>query len=280
MKRGWLVNFGMLCTVALLAWAAMQVSSRDEAGQSFLSSVRPGEVGRIKLSRPNQAALELQHQERHWIITAPLRAPADEFQVLRMLTILDAKPAARLPAKNLERFDLLEPSALLTVDGIEYAFGGINTVTREQYVKRGDQVYVVDLRHGAALPAQAAALIRRGLLDADENPQAVELPGFIMHNHKGKWVVETSSPDLSQDDLQRYADLWRHAAAATVEPYDGNQSRGTLRIKTSGGKAIEFGILQREPQLLLWRRDNGLQYRFSEAASQALLSTPVNASKK
>lgn len=273
MKRGWLLNIALLAAVAALGCFVWLTPSRDEQAKQPLSTLQSGQVKHITLVRPGQPATTLERRDAQWQITAPLKARADEFQVLRMLTILEAQPTAQLPATDLERFDLQAPAALLTIDGVEYAFGGINTVTREQYVMRGDTVYVVALRHGAALPASATALLRRVLLSEQEQPVAIALPDFSLTQKEGRWTLSPSA-DTSQDDLQRYMDQWRHASAAQAGPYDQRPPLAEIRITLRDGTVLDFGVLQREPQLLLWRRDTGLQYLFLEAAGRALLSKP------
>lgn len=276
MKRGWLLNIALLAAVAALGIFVWLNPSREEQAKQPLSTLKPAQASRIRLERPGQPAVTLEGRNPQWQISAPLKARADEFQVLRMLTILEAQPGAQLPATDLERFDLDVPAALLTVDGVEYAFGGINTVTREQYVKRGDTVYVVALRHGAALPANAAALIRRVLLAEQEQPVAIVLPDFSLLQKDGRWTL-TPPADVGADDLQRYIDQWRHASAAQAEPYGNKPSLAEIRITLRDGKVLELGVLQHAPQLLLWRRDTGLQYLFLEAAGRALLSKPGTA---
>lgn len=276
MKRGWLLNLALFAVVAALAAFAWLKPSRDGQLDKPLSTLQSAQVQRITLARPGQPDIMLERQDAQWRITAPLKARADEFQVLRILTILDAQPTTRMPADDLERFDLQAPAALLTINDTEFAFGGINTVTREQYVRRGDTVYSVALRHGAALPANALALIHRVLLSEQEQPVAITLPDFSLSQIDGRWAL-TPPADTSQDDLQRYADLWRHASAAQAEPYGKRPPQGEIRITLRDGTVKDFGILQREPQLVLWRRDTGLQYLFLEAAGRALLNMPGTA---
>lgn len=275
MKRGWWLNLVLFAVVTALAWLAWRTPSRDEAAHQTLASLRPAQVQRIALTRPGQPAIELERRGTQWLITAPVRARADDFQVLRMLTVLEARPSAKLPTTDLARFDLQLPAAQLTIDGVDYAFGGINTVTREQYVMRGDSVYAVELRHGAGLPADAGALIRRVLLNENEQPVALTLPTFNLRQNDGKWTITPPVHDLSQDDLQRYIDQWRHASAAKVEPYDGRPVLAEIRLALRDGAGLELGVLQHEPQLVLWRRDSGLQYWFLAAASRALLAAPT-----
>jgi hypothetical protein len=276
MRRGWLLNLALLAAVAALAWFAWRTPSRDEVAKQTLSALRPAEIRRITLTRPGQPVIELERRDTQWLITAPVRARADEFQVLRMLTVLEARPTAQLPATDLQRFDLQSPAAQLTIDGVDYAFGAINAVTREQYVMRGDRVYAVELRHGAGLPAAADALIRRVLLDENEQPVAITLPQFSLRQAGGKWTIAPAAGDPGQDDLQRYVDQWRHASATKAEPYDGRPALVEIRMTLRDGAAVDFGVLQHEPQLVLWRRDNGLQYWFPAATGRALLTAPVS----
>lgn len=84
----------------------------------------------------------------------------------------------------------------------------------------------------------------------------------------------TPANDAGADDLQRYIDQWRHASAAQVEPYDQRPPLAEIRMTLRDGGAIEFAVLQYQPQLVLWRRDAGLQYLFMEAAGKPLLGKP------
>ena len=278
MKRGWLLNLVLLAAVAALVWFAWRTPARDEAANIPLAASRPSQVRHITLQRPGQPPLQVERSGAQWLLTAPVKARADEFQVLRMLSVLDARPAARLSVTDLGRYDLRTPVARLTVDGVEYAFGGINAITREQYVMRGDTVYAVELRHGAALPSGPAALIRRVLLSEMEQPVALTLPQFSIRQTGGKWSITPPAADLSQDDLQRYVERWRYANAATAEAYDGRKPLAEIRITMTNGTTLELGVLQLEPQLILWRRDTGLQYLFLAAPGRALLTNPATPS--
>ncbi len=273
MRRGWLLNLTLLAAVAALAWLMHSTPARD-APAPPLSTQKPAQVRQIELLRPGQPDLRLERRVGQWWITAPWQARADEFQVLRMLTVLEAQPAAQFPATDTTRFDLQMPVAQLVIDGSSYAFGGINTVTREQYVLHDDAVYAVELRHGAGLPANAHALIRRVLLGENESPVAIELPDFSIRLDAGRWVMTPPGANLGQEDLQRYVDLWRQASAANAQPYDGRLPLAQVRMTLADGALLELGILQREPLTLL-RRDSNLQFQFLAAAGKTLLARPA-----
>lgn len=274
MKRGLLINIALLAAVIILGLLAWRTPSREEAARTPLSAVKPAAVSRITLTRPKRPAITIERRGEQWWISAPFKARADEFQILRMLTILDAQPTARLPAAELARFELEPPAAVLDIDGVQYAFGGINSVTQEQYVLRDDVIYAVELRHGAGLPSNAAALVRRALLSENELPVTVALPEFTVAKNNGQWTLSPPSAEAGADELQRYIDQWRMASAATVEPYDKRPPLAEVRITLADGSTLAMGLLQRQPQLVLWRRDNGLQYAFLAGAARSLLDKP------
>lgn len=274
MKHGWLpilTLLGLAVLLGLLAWLA---PGSEAVTAPALSATPPAQVRAVTLERPGQPTIELERRDEQWRIKAPLRARADEFQVQRMLALLEAKPGAKLPAVDLDRFDLQSPVARLTIDGAEYAFGGINTVTREQYVMRGDTVYVLALRHGAALPASAVTLIRRVLLEEHEIPEAILLPEFRVRQSGGRWVIDPANAAAGADELQQFIERWRYASAARAEPHDGRPALAEIRIELGEGAPLAISVLQREPQLVLLRQDQGLQYTFLAGAGAALLAYP------
>jgi hypothetical protein len=273
MMRGWLPHLLLAAAAAGLGALAWLAPSRDDQPQA-LSATQPALAQRVTLARPGQPAIELERRETRWLLTAPLRARADEFQVMRMLSLLETKPVARFQASDLGRFDLQAPAARLTVDGVDYFFGGINTVTREQYVMRGNTVYVVPLRHGAALPNDAVTLVRRVLLQEHEIPVAILLPRFSVRQSGGRWTMTPPDDAVGADELQAFVDRWRHASAARAEPHDGRKPQSEIRIELREGPPLVFSVLQREPNLVLLRHDDGLQYTFLAGAGQILLTPP------
>lgn len=276
MIKGWRLNLLLLAVVLALAAVVAYRPSRD-AAPTALSAVKPAAVANVALMRPGRPAVELRQRDGRWWIEAPFKARADEFQVLRLLSVLEAKPLSELPAADLQRYELDLPQAVLDIDGVSYAFGAINPVTREQYLRVRERVYAVELRHGAALPQRPHSLIRRVLLDEDERPQAVILPQTAVRKVEGRWQREPAARDPGGDDLQIYVDRWRQASAAGAEPHDGRAAIADIRLELEGGRSVVFGILQRSPQLVLWRRDNGMQYTLLEAAGRALLEVPGDA---
>jgi hypothetical protein len=119
----------------------------------------------------------------------------------------------------------------------------------------------------------------RQLFGADESPVRIALRDFAVEQRDGKWMLAPRSADLSQDDLLRWVDEWRLASALRVESRSTARARDEIKIQLKNGGGFTLGILSREPELVLARSDEKLQYRFGAELAKRLLSPPAVADK-
>ncbi|MBI2296439.1 MAG: DUF4340 domain-containing protein [Betaproteobacteria bacterium] len=279
MKRSLWLNALLLVAVAGLGLFVYLRPKSDAPAEHALSALKPEEVGSIRIEREGAAAVVLERKQDAWFLVAPLAARADDFAVQRLLAIVQAKAAHRLAATDLARFDLERPPARLIIGGQSFGFGVVSEVAREQYVLTGDAVYAVNPRYGMALPGNAAALISRRLLAPGEVPVRIEVSGFSVTQRDGRWVLAPAPGEPSQDDLNRWVDDWRLATAIRVEPYAKGKPRGEIKLELENSGKLALGILGREPELVLLRPDEKLQYHFLAEIANRLLSPPGAANK-
>jgi len=83
-----------------------------------------------------------------------------------------------------------------------------------------------------------------------------------------------TAPDLSQDDINRWVDDWRQASALHAAPFVHGKPVGEISVYLKNGKKLMLGILQREPELVLLRTDEKLQYYFVATVAKRLLLPP------
>lgn len=119
----------------------------------------------------------------------------------------------------------------------------------------------------------------RQLFGADESPTRIALRDFAVEQRDGKWTLVPSSGELSQDDLLRWVDEWRLASALSVESRSAARARDEIRIQLKNGGGVTLGVVSREPELVLARSDEKLQYRFRAELAKRLLSPPGTAKK-
>jgi hypothetical protein len=277
MKRSLWLNALLLVAVAGLGLFVYLRPKSDAPAEHALSALKPEEVGSIRIEREGAAAVVLERKQDAWFLVAPLAARADDFAVQRLLAIVQAKAAHRLAATDLARFDLERPQARLIIGGQSFAFGMVSEVAREQYVLTGNAVYAVDPRYGMALPGNAAALISRRLLAPGEVPVRIEVSGFSVTQRDGRWVLAPAPGESSQDDLNRWVDEWRLATALRVEPYAKGKIQGEIKLQLKNGGKLALGVLSREPELVVLRPDEKLQYHFVAEVAKRLLAPPGSA---
>jgi hypothetical protein len=274
MKQSWQLNLALLAAVVALGWWAYFKPAAETAAIR-LSTLQAGAASSIRIERSGQPAVALQKKNAMWWIVEPLSAPAEPRQVERLLAVAQAEASARLAADDLARFDLDPPLATLVIDGQSFGFGGVSTATREQYVLTQGAVHTVELRYGAALPADPASLIRRSLFIDGEVPVQFEFADFTLRSRDGKWVLAPQSAELGADDIARWVEQWRQASALRVAVHDQRKPVGEIRIGLKDGRQLTLGILQREPELILLRPDHNLQYTFISATARRLLAPPA-----
>jgi hypothetical protein len=274
MKKGWLLHAALFIAVAALG-AIVYLKPRSDAPESYpLSVLRAPGVTHVRIERNGEPAIAIERTGERWSITAPLSAPADPVQMQRLLAILEATPAHRLSATDLARFDLDPPRVRLTIDGERFGFGAVNAITREQYVLAGGAVYAVAPRYGAMVPANLAQLLGKQLLGSNDFPVRLEFRDFTVAMSAGKWQVSPASAELSQDDINRWIDAWRHATALRVEPYDGSEPLDTIKMELKDGRTLALDILEKDAEFVLGRPDQKLRYHFAGEPARRLLAPP------
>ena len=274
MSGSWRLNAALLAAVLALAAFLYFKPAKDVPAEHPLSALKPAASRAIRIERAGAQPVLLDRKQGSWIHTAPFTARADDLRVRQLLEILEARAANRLAAADLARFELERPAVQLTVDGQAFGFGMVNPVTREQYVLTGGAVYAISPRYGAALPASAAGMASRQLFAPGEVPVRIALRNFTVEQRDGGWRQSPAAADLSQDDFVRWVDEWRRAAALRVEPQGKNKPLAEIRVQLKGGAELALGVLAREPEWVLARADERLQYHFRADAGKRLLSPP------
>ena len=240
-----------------------------------LSALKPAEVDRIGIELAGAAPIALERGPGGWRLTKPIDARADEFQVQRLLGLLDATARERLAATGLARFDLNEPYARVSLNRQSFGFGAVNQMSREQYVLTQDGVYLVHLRYGAALPKDPIQLAAKQLFAAHETIVGFELGQLKLVQQDGRWQATPPLPDTSPDDINRWIDEWKLASALSVQPASHRKPVETIKVALKGGNTIALPVLEREPALIVTRSDGDLEYQFSGDTARRLLTPPT-----
>jgi hypothetical protein len=283
--RSWLSLGVLLLVVAALGIWVYVAPPPEKVDTIALSDLRPAEVKRIAFARGVAGAdakgdavrsgIILERTAGTWRITAPFAARAEPFQMERLLGILEARASARFPARELAQYGLDAPAARLTIDEQAFSFGGVNQLTREQYVLTNDAVYAIPFSQRVALPADADALIARAPLGRDEYPVRFALPGFRMTLADGRWRLDPDPKETTADERTAWVDAWRNATAMRAARAPARSAASDIVIMLKDGTELAIDIVRSEPEIVLQRADEGIEYSFLTEAGKRLLEPPA-----
>jgi len=274
--RIWL-NLALLLAAAGLATLLYFKPQSNAPGEYRLSMLQASDIKSITIDKP--AELSLEKRDHGWVITRPFTARADTFQVERLLEILSATSQQRFPANDLARFDLDQPQARLTLGKQAFSFGALNPLTAEQYVATAENIYLVSPRYGSAVAVSPNNYLNHLLLANNEIPTGFDLPGYKLARVNGAWSVTPAPAELSQDQLNRFADEWRNAYSSISKPAYPAPGTEQIRIMLDNGSGVLLHVLQRLPQLVLLRDDEMIAYHFPGDVAKRLLDPFAAASK-
>lgn len=275
MKSRLLHNLVLALIVAGLA--LFLVFKPEKAGpQKFaLSSLQASAVTGLGLAPTGKDAIVLEKRGDDWRMSAPLQARADRYRIDSILEILGAQSETRLPATDLARFGLDKPFVRLKArQGAteqELDFGDRQPVSNQLYVATAGQVYLVSPTYLVDLSRGAEDFLAKKLLADNESPAGFELPGLKLTLKDGAWKREPDEGKLSADQLNRFVDEWKLAMAMSVAKAGMGKPLAQIRVSLTNGKTLELSLLEREPEVVLRREDEGLEYHFAPDAGARLL---------
>ena len=280
LRRRWLLNLGLLVLVAglgLFAWYRAGV--QPEQTKQPLTNLTADTVRFIEVERPQRLIVRLERVDGDWRLTAPIDARGDSFAIGSLLQLLQAPIEGSVASTGtaLARFGLDPPQVTVRFDGAVIRFGEVHPLKNEHFVQHGTAVHLLPSRYYASAAAPHTNYIDSRLIEPGRRPIALKLADFALTlDDDGTWRREPTFTGLSSDRINAFVDEWRHARALQVQEYAGRkpQARVVLTLENPDGSRSELaiGVLAREPELILHRPDEDLQYHFPAGMDQRLLN--------
>lgn len=280
MNRRWWLNLGLLAAIGILAAIAVfKPGAEKPIPKPALTALHTEAIQRISIERPGQQPIVLEKTGEQWRLTAPLAARANRFRIENLVRIAGAESEARLPLDEaaLGQYGLDKPLVSVRLDGELIQFGGLHPLNQQQYVRYQDGIHLIGAHYLQAATARVTDFIDTALIEDGREPTALRLPGPALTRVDGNWKLEPENKDIGSDRVMQFVQEWRHARALSVSRYDGKPAKQRVTIEFAAAEpgkhdTIEIGIVARTPQLILVRKDEGLQYYFPADAAARLLN--------
>lgn len=279
MRNRWLLNLGLVALVAVLALVAFSKRSKDEnTAETPLTTLTADKIGRVRIQYPGEKAIVLEKNGQTWLLAAPLRARANQFKVENLLRLATAVSGMHVPVDNSNRgkYGLDKPKARVWLENEEIQVGVRHPFKNAQYVLYRDTVHLVPAYHFIPGSYRYANLISPRLLEENRTPVAFELPELSLRLDDGNWKLDPQNEHITPDRINEFVNAWRFAQALAVDRYSASKVHGQIRITFKDTKdesdILELGILSYKPEFVLYRKDEGLEYRFIEDTGKRLLN--------
>lgn len=262
---------------ALGLGVAVIVSQKKEEKGPPLTPLAAEAITHIRIDHPGSPVIELNKQGSQWMLTAPVKAEADAFEVNGILAVASLEAQTKLdPAQvTLKDLKLDPPQYSVTLNDQKLEFGGEEPIKYRRYIRTNGKIALVSDPPSAALDADYSDLVAKTLLPNSAEIQSIELPDFTIERAKdGKgWTLSRGDGDATSDAKQKLVDAWKNARALWNAAAPKEAKGDHVKVTTQAG-TIEFIITQREPQLILARPDLGVSYTLSAELMKEMLQLP------
>lgn len=255
-------NAALATVAAGLALAVLFSQQKEEKGPP-LTALGANGITRIAIEHPGAPAIRLQKKDARWLMTAPVNAEVDAYEINALLGLaeLPTKQKIELAGVNLTGLGLKPPLYRITLNDTALEFGGVEPLKYSRYIKTGDAVYLVDDPPSAALDKDYADLVSKNVIPDDGEILKIEAPKLSVNK-------ETKDSAGLLASWKNAKSMWNERSADTLR-HKGDAVTVILKDRT-----LKFVIVEREPQFKLYSPEIGINYVLSKALENELLQLP------
>lgn len=282
MKPRWLLLAALLVLIGILTAVALLQPGRESAKRPALTSLSSDTIHSIRIERPNQAPIELARDESGWKMREPFKARANGFLVENLLAVVAAPIEATVAASDSElaRYGLATPLARVNLGEAEIAFGAMHPFQRQQYVRHNSTVFLIAAYYYGASAQRAEQYLDARLLAAGTKLSELKFPDFSVSRRDGGWQRRPERAALSGDSINDFVSEWQQASALSVQRHTGKRPIAWVSLTLADDpqpRTVRVGVLALEPELVLHRPDEGLDYHFPAELGKRLLQLEPSA---
>jgi len=278
MKRTHL-NAGLFAVAVGLAAAVWFAQKKDEDKKPPLTSLAPAAVDSIAIEHPGSPAIRLARQNGTWMLTAPVQAEVDPFEVNALVGLADTGLQQKLSEGDLKELGLAPARYRITINDQSIDFGGEEPLKYRRYVRvNGRDLGLINDPGSAAFDADYSDLVAKNLLPGNADITRIAAPGLSLEKTAGGVWNSPDHPQAKPEQLQAVVDAWKGAKSlfnGALDPEDIKAEAVTLTL--ADGRTLGFNIAARDPQLILARPELGVRYTLARTELDTLLKLGAGA---
>ena len=274
-SRRWIINYVLLVLIVIFTYVGNRFTvTTGYQPQQRISVLKPAEIDTVEIQTAN-TSLTLLRDTGGWLLESPIRWPANNINIERLLSIVNSEANSRLPAGevNLATLGLQFPQAMIRFNDTQLLFGATNNIGARRYIMIDSTVFLLPDIHLPLFSQGLISIIDRRLLPPRYRLNRLKLPGFeISRDANDNWQA-SNEDSLGPDQITRLVANWQDLEASKVKLFNaGATPRQKLLVELQDGSGLEFLVMSIEPEIVIAHPQIGLQYHFPAELYYQLIS--------
>ena len=274
-SRRWIINYVLVILIVIFTYVGNKFDVQTGyQPQQHITGLKPEIIESVEIQTAD-TALALKRDSGGWMLESPIRWPANNVNVERLLTIASVETDSRLAANEIDlaTLGLKFPKAILRLNDTEVLFGATNNIGARRYTMVGSTVFLLPDQHLPFITQGLTAMVDRRLLPRTNEFIALKLPGFeISRDDNNTWQL-IDADGFEQGQIATLVENWQNLEASRVKLFAAEKMpRQKIRVVFADGQNQEFFVMSIDPEIVVANPQIGLQYHFPAELYYQLIS--------
>ncbi|MCP4387296.1 MAG: DUF4340 domain-containing protein [Gammaproteobacteria bacterium] len=266
LSRRMIINFVLVFLIILLTW----VGNRFNVQPGFqpelaITEIEATDIASMEIKTAD-ASLTLGREGDGWVIETPIRWPANNVNIERMIDIVNSQTESRLDAAEIDlaTLGLDFPKAMIRLNDTRVLFGATNNIGERRYTMIDSTVYLLPDIHLPFVSQGLTGIVDRRLLPRKLGLKSLKLPDLqLIRNADDSWQQDASN-DFSEQQIAQLVGSWQGLGAKRIKVYNANVTpRQKIHAELEDGRNQVFYLMSIDPEIIIANPQIGLQYHFS-----------------
>lgn len=272
MKNKFWTNVGLLGLTIILTIFVLTAEEKKEPKLSRLSTIDKSTISQIQVIRKDLDNFLFEKKDKGWFLTSPQKYRANEARINAMLRMLEVESHNQLnpDEADLEQLGLDDPVVTMKLNDYEFKFGITDAIDQRRYVLFQNKIHLTNDSLYQQLMTNAAFFADPDLIPEEFKILSIEYPDNKLEMIDTQWQLKTLM-DIKQEQLKRIPFNWESAQAISAEPFNQPEKPSVIKITSTNNEVIQFVLVEKEPHLVLGRKDLGIQFHMGSDETNKLL---------
>ena len=274
-SRRWIINYVLVVLIVIFTYVGNRFDVQTGfQPQQHITGIKPENIESVEIQTAD-TALALKRDNGGWMLESPIRWPANDVNVERLLTIASVETDSRLAANEIDlaTLGLKFPKAILRLNDTEVLFGATNNIGARRYTMVGSTVFLLPDQHLPFITQGLTAMVDRRLLPRTDELTVFKLPGFeISRDDNNTWQL-IDGVGFEQGQIATLVENWQNLEASRVKLFSADKMpQQKIRVLFADGQDQEFFVMSIDPEIIIANPQIGLQYHFPAELYYQLIS--------